>query len=276
MRSALLLHCSRTQNAHLLLRKVLFLRIGRQTQAPHPCQSHFIPACLVLPSLATFLLVPLILPMLSKDTQSRLFNQYPMLRDLAATDRTELLAAASEMHLPAGTLVFDEDQSCEGFPLLLSGSIHVIKAAPNGRELQLYSVSPGESCILTSSCLLGYAKYKARGVAKQDTELIILPPTAFRRLVSIHEPFRNYIFSLFSDRLTDLMHLVSAIAFQKLDQRLAALLVAKPIPIHTTHQALADELGSVREIVSRLLKSFADQGWIKLGREHIDLTDAAA
>ncbi|MBI5430641.1 MAG: Crp/Fnr family transcriptional regulator [Nitrosomonadales bacterium] len=214
--------------------------------------------------------------MLDNDTQFRLFQQYPMLRELPAEDQAELLAAASVMQLPAGTVVFDENQPCQGFPLLLSGSVRVIKAAANGRELHLYSIDPGGSCILTSSCLLGHANYQARGVAKQDTVLIVLPPSAFRKLLSAHEPFRDYIFSLFSERLTDLMQLVSAVAFQKLDQRLAALLVTKATPIHTTHQALADELGSVREIVSRLLKNFAEQGWVKLGREHIELTDTAA
>ncbi|MBI3480563.1 MAG: Crp/Fnr family transcriptional regulator [Nitrosomonadales bacterium] len=214
--------------------------------------------------------------MLTADTRELLLQHYPMLGNLPAADRDELLATASLMHLPAGTVVFDENQSCQGFPLLLSGSIHVIKAAPNGRELQLYSVNPGESCILTSSCLLGRAKYKARGVARQDTELVVLPPSAFKTLIDVHGPFRDYIFSLFSERLTDLMQLVSAVAFQKLDQRLAALLATKPTPIHTTHQALADELGSVREIISRLLKNFADHGWIRLGREHIEIADAAA
>jgi len=214
--------------------------------------------------------------MLDSNTQSRLLQQYPMLRELSAADQTELLATASVMHLPSGTVVFDENQVCQGFPLLLSGSIHVIKASPNGRELQLYSVDPGESCILTSSCLLGYAKYKARGEAKQETEMVVLSPSVFRKLVSIHEPFRNYIFSLFSERITDLMQLVTAVAFQKLDHRLAILLASKSSPIHLTHQALADELGSAREIVSRLLKGFAEQGWVRLGREQIDITDAEA
>jgi len=214
--------------------------------------------------------------MLDHDTQSRLLQQYPMLQELSAANQAGLLAATSVMYLPAGTVVFDENQACKGFPLLLSGSIHVIKAAPNGRELQLYSVDPGESCILTSSCLLGNAKYKARGIAKQDTELAILSPIEFKKLVSIHEPFRNYIFSLFSERLTDLMQLVSAVAFQKLDQRLAALLILKSSPIQTTHQALADELGCAREIVSRLLKGFSDQGWVKLKREIIEIIDSTS
>ena len=214
--------------------------------------------------------------MLDSDTQALLLQHYPMLQSLPASQLVDLQAGAMFMCLPAGTVVFDENQPCQGFPMLLSGNIRVIKAAANGRELQLYRVEPGESCILTSSCLLGHASYHARGVVEQDVEIVALPPAIFRALLSKHEPFRDYIFSLFSERLTDLMQLVSAVAFQKLDQRLAALLVAKPNPINTTHQALADELGSVREIVSRLLKNFAEQGWVKLGREQIEIVDAPA
>ncbi len=214
--------------------------------------------------------------MLTDDTRSRLLQQYPMLRELPAANQAELAAAAGAMHLPAGTVVFDENQICQGFPMLLSGNIRVIKAAPNGRELQLYRVMPGESCILTSSCLLGNTPYHARGIAEQDLDMVLLPAAAFHALLENQESFRGHVFHLFSDRLTDLMQLVSAVAFQKLDQRLATLLINKPNPIHATHQALADELGSAREIVSRLLKGFAEQGWVRLGREQIEIVDAAA
>ena len=214
--------------------------------------------------------------MLNSDLLSRLLQQYPMLRDLSAEQLESLSAGANSMHLPSGTVVFDENQPCQGFPLLLSGNINVIKAAASGRELQLYSVTPGESCILTSSCLLGHANYQARGVAKTGTEIVVLTPALFKTLLATHERFRDYIFSQFSERLTDLMQLVSAVAFQKLDQRLAALLILKTSPINTTHQALADELGSAREIVSRLLKGFSEQGWVKLGRELIEITDKSS
>jgi CRP/FNR family transcriptional regulator len=214
--------------------------------------------------------------MLDSGLRTRLLQHYPMLAELPEAELGPMLATANVMQLPAGTTVFDEDQPCMGFPLLLSGSLRVIKAAPNGRELQLYRVVPGESCILTSSCLLGHTRYHARGIVEHPLEMVLLPATAFHSLLGKHEPFRSYVFNLFSDRLTDLMQLVSAVAFQKLDQRLAALLITKSSPIHTTHQALADELGSAREMVSRLLKGFAEQGWVKLGREHIDVIDAAA
>jgi CRP/FNR family transcriptional regulator len=207
---------------------------------------------------------------------SRLLERYPLLRELAPARFAGLFDHTTVMRLPAGTVIFDENQPCQGFPLLLSGSVRVIKSSANGRELQLYRVGEGESCILTSSCLLGHSNYQARGIVEQDVEMIILPPASFRTLMADCAPFRDYIFSLFAERLTDLMELVSAVAFQKLDQRLAALLLSRPSPLHLTHQVVADELGSAREMVSRLLKGFADQGWVKLGREQIEVIDRNA
>jgi len=187
-----------------------------------------------------------------------------------------MLLPARLIALPAGTVMFDENQPCQGFPLLLSGSLRVIKSAASGRELQLYRVMPGESCILTSSCLLGNNPYQARGVTDQAVEIIMLPAALFHHLLAQNAAFRQYVFQLFTERLTDMMELVTAVAFQKLDQRLAALLISRPSPLHVTHQALADELGSAREMVSRLLKGFAEQGWVTLGREQITLNDSAA
>lgn len=214
--------------------------------------------------------------MLIGDLRSRLLRLYPSLAEIPAAELDALLGNATVMPVPGGTVVFDENQPCLGFPMLLSGSIRVIKSSPNGRELQLYRVMPGESCILTSSCLLGHTRYQARGIAEKALEMVLMPPLSFHALLSKQAAFRDYVFHLFSDRLTDLMQLVSAVAFQKLDQRLAALLIAKPSPLLTTHQALADELGSAREIVSRLLKGFSEQGWVKLAREQIQITDTAA
>lgn len=214
--------------------------------------------------------------MLTPDAIQRLLTAYPAFRGLPSALHEQLAEQTTLVSLGQGTVIFDENQACHGFPLLLSGSVRVIKAAPSGRELLLYTVSPGESCILTTSCLLGDTQYHARGVVAEDVELAILPQPVFKALTDSHEPFRNYIFGLFSDRMTDLMQLVSAVAFQKLDQRLAALLVGRPSPIHTTHQALADELGSVREIISRLLRQFSEQGWIRLGREQIEVIDPKA
>lgn len=214
--------------------------------------------------------------MIDNDTRSRILQLYPVLRELPDAELDAMLISAGVMQFPAGTVIFDENQPCQGFPLLLSGSLRVIKSSANGRELQLYRVVPGESCILTSSCLLGNTRYQARGIVEEPLEMVMLPAVVFHGLLGKYEAFRRYVFRLFNERLTDLMELVTAVAFQKLDQRLAALLVSKPGTMHVTHQALADELGSAREMVSRLLKGFAEQGWVKLGREQITVTDLAA
>jgi len=199
---------------------------------------------------------------------------YPVLEELPAPLRERLAAEAQAMTIPAGTVLFDELQPCQGFPFVLKGSIRVVKLAANGRELPLYKVLPGESCIITSSCLLGHAAYNARGITASETSLVLLPRALFDELLGTNA-FRDFVFHLFSERIAELMQLIEEVAFRKLDQRLANLLLGKGRQLHTTHQHLADELGSVREMVSRLLKGFADQGLVQLGREQIEILDPA-
>jgi CRP/FNR family transcriptional regulator len=204
----------------------------------------------------------------------RLDALYPVLKALPGPARQRIASAAVLATLPAGSVVFDERQPCAGFPLVLDGAIRVAKLSAGGRELPLYRVTPGETCIITSSCLLGNVPYNARGVAESETTLALLPQGMFVELLAL-EPFRSFIFNLFAERMADLMQLVEEVAFRKLDQRLAALLLGKGRLVHATHQQLADELGSVREMVSRLLKGFAGQGFVALGREQIEILDAA-
>lgn len=201
-------------------------------------------------------------------------NRYPVIDALAPAARERLLEAARWMDIPAGALLFDDHQSCEGFPFVVEGSVRVAKCAPNGRELPLYRVSPGETCIISSSCLLGHEDYNARGVTESPTRLMLLPKAVFDDLLA-DRAFRDFVFHLFAERIADLMQLIEEVAFRRLDQRLAALLLGKGRLLHVTHQHLADELGSVREIVSRLLKGFAEQGLVKLSREQIEILDPA-
>lgn len=210
---------------------------------------------------------------LDTEQQARLLTLYPILAALDPVTRTRLLDAVQIMRLPAGTVLFDERQACQGFPLILEGAVRVVKASASGRELPLYRVTPGETCVITTSCLVGQAAYSARGTAESDLVLVFLPGAEFAALLA--EPaFRDFVFHLFSARIAELMQLVEEVAFQKLDQRLAALLLGKGKVVRATHQQLADELGSVREIVSRLLKGFATQKFVALGREQIEILDA--
>lgn len=206
--------------------------------------------------------------------RENLLKLYPALADLSATDLDALLDPNRQMTLPAGSQIFAEHQPCQGFPLVVEGSIKVLKQAPSGRELLLYRVRPGGSCIITSSCLLGHTDYNARGIAESPLTLLAVPVPLFARLMRDHTPFRDFVFHLFAERISELMQLVEEVAFARLDQRLAkALLAREAVTLNLTHQQLADELGSVREIVSRLLKGFAAQGLVNLGREQVIITD---
>jgi len=210
----------------------------------------------------------------SEDLAAELRELYPALASLSESTLAAALAKAEVVSLAAGTPLFGEGSVCRQFPLVLAGSIRVAKVG-EGRELHLYRVTPGESCVLTSSCLVGRRDYPATGVVESDVRLVVLPKTVFDELVASHPPFLQYVFGLFAERLTDLMALVEAVAFHKLDRRVAATLLGHGRVVEMTHQQLADSVGSVREIVTRVLRSFVDQGLVKLGRGSIEVLDAA-
>lgn len=210
----------------------------------------------------------------SEDLAAELRDLYPALSGLPESVLAVALARAEVVSVAAGTQLFGEGSICRQFPLVLAGSIRVAKVG-EGRELHLYRVTAGESCVLTSSCLVGGRDYPATGVVESDARLVVLPKAVFDELVASHPPFRQYVFGLFAERLTDLMALVEAVAFHKLDRRLAGALLGHGRVVEMTHQQLADAVGSVREIVTRVLRSFADQGLVKLGRGSIEVLDAA-
>ena len=192
----------------------------------------------------------------------------------ALTRLPDLLAGLTPMTVPAGTALFRESNACQGFPLVLRGEVRVSRAAPNGRELELYRVAPGEMCLVSSASLFAQQPLSARGITTHETTLCLLAPPQFRAALA-DEGFRQYVLGLFAARMAELAGLIEAIAFQKLDSRLAAALLGHGPQRKTTHQALADELGTVREIVSRLLHRFERDGLVELSRESIAIRDSA-
>ena len=210
------------------------------------------------------------------DTRSRLLASFPVFAELPAAKLDELLAAAPLRQAPAGSVLFEPDTPCDGFPLVLEGSVRVAKASPGGRELALYRVSPGEACILSGGCLLSDTDYAASGIAESDVTLLRIPPHLFQDLIVQFPPFRRFVFDMYGARLAEVIELVEEVAFRKLDTRLARLLIQRGPVINATHQNLADELGSVRVFVSRLLRSFEQRGWVRLERERINVLDLQA
>lgn len=200
----------------------------------------------------------------------------PSLAQLPPDLEAELARALTVVRLPAGTLVFHPTDACPGFPIVLDGRVQVTRTLDNGRELLLYDVESGESCIMSTACMLGNNPYGAHGQCITDVELAHLPRVLFDRLLAEHAPFRNEVFALFTDRLSRLMELVEAVGFQRLDQRLAAMMLGKGHRLATSHEQLAQALGASRESVSRQLKHFEERGFVKLGRGAIEILDPRA
>lgn len=207
------------------------------------------------------------------DISKQLLEQFPIFRSLPSADIEEVMQGSHVRRVAKGGSPFSTNSPCAGFSVLLSGTVRVVKLGASGREVELYRLQPGESCLISTSCLLGKANYTAAAIAQTDLLMFTIPPSIFKRLLARNEAFRDFVFSQFSQRLADLMMLVEAIAFQKLDQRLAAILLEAAPETKASQTQLADRLGTVRDIVGRLLKNFEQRGLVALGRERIRVLD---
>ena len=208
--------------------------------------------------------------------RAALLARFPVFRQVPATVLEPLLETAQARRLRAGSRVFDKDMPCEGFPLVLEGSVRVSKTSDSGREIVLYRVGPGEGCVLSGGCLMGHSDYSAYAVAETDVLMLKLPPAGFHELMVQSPEFRRFVFDMYGERLAEVMELVEEVAFRKLDTRLARLLVQRGPVLETTHQAIADELGSVRVFISRVLRNFEERGWVRLDRERVTVLDPQA
>ncbi|MCL4746986.1 MAG: Crp/Fnr family transcriptional regulator [Burkholderiaceae bacterium] len=211
--------------------------------------------------------------------QKRLLQQirqhYPALEAIPPDRLAEAIAAATLLSVDAGAVLFRELEDCAGFPFVLDGQIWVTRGAPDGRSLELYRVLPGEVCLVSTGCLIGSKRMTAQGVAVGTVTLLMVGRDTLVSWLA-YEPVRLFLLELMAERMVEMAALVEAVAFQRLDQRLAAILLGRGRFGFATHQSLADELGTAREIVSRLLKRFEQQSWLALGRERIEITDAIA
>ena len=188
-------------------------------------------------------------------TQSPDWTQsFPALTALDPVTRDRLITLARPVVAPSGTHIFAAGSPCGAFLFLLSGRVRVAKTGENGREIVLYRVEPGETCIVTTMCLMTGAAYDADGIAETDIQAQALPMGGFRELLALSAGFRDFVFLAFGTRIGDLLLLVEEVAFRRIDQRLAARLLElsrHDADIGATHQDLAMELGTAREVISR-------------------------
>lgn len=187
----------------------------------------------------------------------------------------QVKSGGEEVQMPSGSWLFRLGDRCDGFGFVIDGRVKVSVSSESGREMVLYRVRPGESCTVTVSCLINNNPYPAVGIAEEDLVAVSIPQALFNDLVERSPVFRQFVLEVFSTRVNHLMELINEVAFNKLDQRLASRLLELGPVVTMTHQEIAGELGTSREIVSRLLENFADQGLVSLGRKRIEIADAS-
>lgn len=193
--------------------------------------------------------------------------------------RAAIAARGSLVRCPDGQRLFGPGDPSESFLIPLKGAVRVEHMGESGRSVVLYRVAPGQSCVMTTSCLLSGAPYEAYGYAEGDVEAVALPATAFRDLIEREPAFRDLALGVFSQRIIELVEVIDELLLHRVDLRLAAWLAERAPPdgvISATHQVIAAELGTAREVVSRILKEFERRGWLRLARGEIRLEDVPA
>lgn len=205
-------------------------------------------------------------------------DRFAGLARLEPTIKAQLLARSAVVTAPAGTVIFGPGKSPENMLFLLAGTVRVQQVSDTGHEIVLYRIEAGESCVLTTACQLAYDDYAATGIAETDVRAAAVPRDVFDDLVAQSKSFRNFVFAAFSKRITDLFLMIDEVAFQRIDVRLADKLLKLSHGddrIATTHQKLAVELGTAREVVSRQLQEFQRRGWIAQARGAVMIADRA-
>jgi CRP/FNR family transcriptional regulator len=192
------------------------------------------------------------------------------------TLRARVSARGQRLAFREGQRLFGPGDVCQGFIVVLSGSVRVEHVGPTGRTIVLYRIAPGETCVMTTACLMTGEAYSAWGVAESAVDALALSPPAFEALIAEDKTFRAMAFGVFADRMQELVEVIDELLLHRVDLRLAEWLAARGPEIAATHQSVAAELGTAREVVSRILKDFERRGFVALGRGAITITDADA
>ncbi len=206
----------------------------------------------------------------------RVSNALPFLQRADPQLIRDFQAAAFFAKIPAGQDVFLEGDRVDAIALLLSGVVRVYKIGETGREITLYRFGNGQSCILTANAILSQKTFPAVATVEKDAEAVMIPAKDFRDWVARYDVWREFLFELLSQRLATVMTIVDEIAFRRMDARLASFLLNRSRvqnPMRITHQEIAAELGSSREVISRLLEDFSERGLVRVGRGELEIID---
>ncbi|MBK1722540.1 Crp/Fnr family transcriptional regulator [Thiocystis violacea] len=213
--------------------------------------------------------------------RQRLIEHFAFLAKSDAAMRKTFFERASLVRLPAGHIICHDGGQCAHLALVLAGQARIYKLGENGREVTLYRVEPGESCVVTASCILSQRPFPAFAVCETEVEAAVVAKPDVEAWLTASPHWRSFIFDLVADRIGEVFAVLDAVLFQPLDQRLAAFLLQRlkrstgaasaERVLRITHQELASELGSSREVVTRILRDFEQTGAVATRRGQIEV-----
>ncbi|RKZ63552.1 MAG: Crp/Fnr family transcriptional regulator [Gammaproteobacteria bacterium] len=206
-------------------------------------------------------------------------NHFPSLMDVEDVTWVQTANRAKEVVLPKDYEVFSDGDECENYIMVIEGITRVYKSFENGRDMLLYRVNQGETCSLTTSILLAGGKYTASAITETECRAMIIPIHDFHKTFDDCKGFRDFVCATFGGRIRDFILLLESIATRNVDVRMARWMIENKTDtnqVDVSHKALAYELGTAREVVSRHLKEFEQFGWVKLSRSNIELIDLDA
>ncbi|MHC1742772.1 MAG: Crp/Fnr family transcriptional regulator [Syntrophobacteraceae bacterium] len=212
---------------------------------------------------------------MARITNEQFMQLFPSFRKTEGRLAEEILLGSVYKELPARASLYTEGDSCQGIGFVLAGEIRVFKVGQETKEVTLYEIFPGETCILNASCILSNTRYPADAMTLTDVKMLFMPAGGFLHLMARHAELRAYIFQFLSQRLAEIIELLEEVTFGRLDLRLTDYLIQKAENglLVTTHQNIANDLGSSREVISRLLKDFERKGKLTVSRNRIQLLD---
>lgn len=217
--------------------------------------------------------------MITQEQLKRISLNLPFLQNIDTPLVREFQDTSFFAHIPAGKDVFVEGDRADAIALLISGVVRVYKIGETGREITLYRFGLGESCILTANAILSQKSFPAIATVEEDAEAVMIPSEVFRDWVKRYDPWRDFVFDLLSDRLSMVMAVIDEVVFQRMDKRVASWLLNQAgaqNQLRVTHQEIAADLGSSREVISRILQDFSRSGLIQLSRGAIEILDLEA
>lgn len=206
---------------------------------------------------------------------------FPVWNKLTPAQQRAVTEGLAERTVPKGARLYDGSMDCLGLLVLRSGRLRVYILSEDGREITLYRLFERDICLLSASCVLNSLQFDVTIEAEVDTRFWLIPAGLYKQLMEQSAPLANYTNEVMAARFTDVMWLVEQVMWKSLDKRLAAFLLQEsalentPV-LHITHEIIGNHLGSPREVVTRMLRYFQGEGWVKLSRGSVELLDKAA